>query len=139
MSKRLSISARFLSVFVCTAVVLSACNDAKPKPQPAPQVTIIANANPNATGQAVRPPRPLGSPVLVDRSPASGEELQPDKPIELTFDQPMDKASVAENILIGGQPIASSLKLEWAADNVVRILPPTGGWQKNAGREQNAS
>ncbi|NJM41121.1 MAG: hypothetical protein HC853_10250, partial [Anaerolineae bacterium] len=82
-----------------------------------------------------RAPRPLGSPVLVDRSPVSGEELQPDQPIVLTFDQPMDYASVEGSVLIGGQPIASNLKLEWPADNIVRILPPDGGWQKSGNYE----
>ena len=128
------VNVKFLSLLLVASILLSACNDAsqsaqRPTAQPVPQVTIVSSNSQVQVGPASTP-RPLGSPVLVDRSPGGGEELLPDKPIELTFDQPMDKASVESSVLIGGNPIANSLKLEWVADNVVRILPPQGGWQK---------
>ena len=84
---------RSLCLLLVTSMLLSACNDAK---QPVSPVTIIA---PTAQAQGGQATRPLGSPVLVDRSPTSGEELQPDKPIELTFDQPMDKASDRKSVV----------------------------------------
>ncbi|GAP15444.1 large extracellular alpha-helical protein [Longilinea arvoryzae] len=56
-------------------------------------------------------------PQLVNLEPASGTELGLDTPITLTFNQPVDRASVEANLKFtpqGGDPIPGSLK--WSED-----------------------
>ena len=74
-------------------------------------------------------PRPLGNPIVVDRSPARGEELALDKPISLVFDQAMDRTSVEQAIRVrsNGTTVSGST-FTWTRDNAVTITPPAG-WE----------
>src|SRR5688572_3024416 len=63
-------------------------------PQPLPSTTTAPR--PTALPTQVRPAyTPLAgtdvSPIVVERSPARGEELAPDQPITLVFDREMDQ------------------------------------------------
>ena len=148
---------RFFSAATALAILLTACNNS-PQPQPRPVVTILAGpaATEQATQQATQAaqatdnapteaataaataaptdgptptPRPLGSPILLDREPVSGAELPLDQPLTLTFDQPMDKASVegAISVAADGQPVAGTFA--WSGDNAVAFTP-ANGWTR---------
>jgi hypothetical protein len=103
---------RSVSALTAVAIVLAAC--AQPTIEPSVTPAITVQINPSVTPGPSPTPRPLGSPILVDRSPAQGEELPPDKPIELIFDQPMDRRSVEQALAIQtstGTPVAGKLTL----------------------------
>ena len=81
---------KWLSILALLALLLGACGPATPEATPTvgePTVTPTP-APPTAT------PMPLPPPRLLSRSPAPGEEQPLDAPIVLTFDEPMDRASV---------------------------------------------
>jgi uncharacterized protein YfaS (alpha-2-macroglobulin family) len=93
---------KWLSILLLLALLLSTC--ASPTPEATPQASPTAGeptATQPPTTRSFAPtplptatPMPLPAPQLAYRSPAPGEEQPLDKPIELTFDEPMDKASV---------------------------------------------
>jgi len=88
---RAQITCRLLSLLSLLALLLSACVSPTPAATPIagqPAATLPPTPPPTAT------PLPLPAPRLLSRSPAPGEELPLDAPIVLTFDQPMDRASV---------------------------------------------
>ena len=77
-------------------------------------------------------PRPLNAPVLVDRAPVRGEALDPAAPLALTFDQPMDHASVEKALVINATDGAAIQgKIEWQGDNALRFTPVTP-WDRAA-------
>ncbi|MFC2045934.1 Ig-like domain-containing protein [Chloroflexota bacterium] len=87
---------RGLFLLALFALLLAACGPAGPEAtptqdEPTSQPTI---APPTETPPPTATPFPLPAPRLLYRSPAPGEEQPLDAPIELTFDQPMDPASV---------------------------------------------
>ncbi len=124
---------RLISISLVAAVVLAACNLPSPAPQqPTPEATpqIVVQINPEVPVGPSPTPRPLGQPIVVDRSPLRGEELPIDKPITLLFDQPMDRASVEQALMVTtseGAQVAG--KLNWTSDNTV-AFSPNGAWQR---------
>jgi alpha-2-macroglobulin len=126
---------RSILVPIVASVVLAACNPAQPTPNPTapkPAVTFVPAGTREAPAAQVTPtPRPAGAPVLVDRSPLRGEELTPGQPIVLSFDQAMDKDSVASNLRVTSGGAAVSGKLTWSADNIAAFTPDTP-WARNA-------
>lgn len=130
-----SLGVRVISLAIVASVLLSACN----QPEPTPTQTTAATAMPGTTAAApantatVRPtagptatPRPLGNPILIDREPLRGEELQLDKPVVLVFDQPMDRATVEQAVQIVPQVQGA---FRWERDNVVAFTP-NRGWDR---------
>lgn len=119
---------RFISVASAAVIALSACSptpSVTPEPTPKPAVTFVPQGTrETAQGGATPTPRPLGAPVLVDRMPARGEALRPDQPLELQFDQPMDRSSVEAAVSVvdsAGAVVNGSF--EWVSDSVVRFTP----------------
>ncbi len=129
MNKTLTV--RIFSLCLVASMLLTACRQPSPAPAPAPaepalQTTpqITVEFNPPAAAGPTPTPRPLGNPVLVDRSPVTGEELPVDKPLQLLFDQPMDRASVEKALSVkasDGSTVEG--KLAWSADNAVTFTP----------------
>jgi uncharacterized protein YfaS (alpha-2-macroglobulin family) len=117
---------RLLSLLALLAMLLSACGPIAPEPTPGitrtagEPTTIPTVAPPTATPGPTATPMPLPPPRLLFRSPASGEEQALDAPIELTFDQPMDRASVE-----GALAISPTLEgdLTWADDRTLAFTP----------------
>ena len=68
------------------------------------------------------------APVVVERSPAQGEELAPGEPIKLAFDRPMDRNAVASALQVS--PSVGG-KLEWSDDRTVSFRPDAP-WDRNA-------
>ncbi|MCL4505907.1 MAG: Ig-like domain-containing protein, partial [Chloroflexi bacterium] len=128
MNHKVNISARFVSLAVAVSILLGACNQPAPKPTAAPTGTSAVTATPAPTATPAASPTPLPpvNPVLVDRTPVRGEELRLDKPVVLTFDQPMDQKSVEQAVQI--QPPVNGA-FEWSHDNVVSFLPDSG-WDR---------
>jgi hypothetical protein len=126
---------RLLSLSLIAAVTLAACNTPSPAPdQPTPEGTpqITVQINPEVTAGPSPTPRPLGQPIVVDRSPLRGEELPVDKPISILFDQPMDRTSVEQALMVTtaeGAQVAG--KLNWTGDNAVTFAP-NEPWQRAA-------
>ncbi len=128
MRHSVNISVKFVGLAVAVSLLLGACNQPEPKPTVAPTGTssVTATTAPTLTPAPSPTPLPPVNPVLVDRTPLRGEELRLDKPIVLTFDQPMDKKSVEQALQI--QPPVSG-KFKWTRDNVVTFLPDKG-WDR---------
>ncbi len=121
---------RLVSALAVVAIALAAC--AQPTSEPSVTPAITVQINPSATSAPTPAPRPLSNPILVDRSPAQGEELPPDKPLELIFDQPMDRRSVERALTVqtsAGLPVSG--KLTWVGDNRA-LFAPEQGWEREA-------
>jgi uncharacterized protein YfaS (alpha-2-macroglobulin family) len=110
---------RWLALFLAAVMVLGACvpgatEEATITAQPSAALPPSTPAPPTAT------PMPLPEPHLSSRQPAPGEEQPLDAPIVLTFDEPMDRASVeaafAISPTIGGA-------FDWADDQTVAFQP----------------
>jgi len=122
------VHARFVSALAIIAITLTAC--AQPTNEPSVTPAITVQINPSATSIPTPAPRPLGNPILVDRLPAQGEELPLDKPLELIFDQPMDRRSVEQALTVrtsAGQPVSG--RLTWSSDNRA-LFAPEQGWER---------
>ncbi|MEJ2737030.1 MAG: Ig-like domain-containing protein [Anaerolineae bacterium] len=85
--------ARILSLLVLAALLLSACGPATPAATPTTGEP-TATPTPAPTQPPTATPLPLPAPRLLYRSPAPGEPQPLEAPLELIFDQPMDRASV---------------------------------------------
>ena len=117
---------RWLSLFLLLAL-LGACGPATPVATPV--------ATPTASEPTVAPtpapptatPMPLPPPRLLSRSPAPGEEQPLDAPITLTFDQPMDRASVEAAFAIS--PTVEGT-FTWADDRTV-AFSASGGLERD--------
>lgn len=75
---------------------------------------------PTPTPAATPTPLPPLPPSLADQAPAPGEELPPQAPITLYFDQPMDPASVEAAFRIEPQVPGA---FEWPDPTTLRFLP----------------
>jgi uncharacterized protein YfaS (alpha-2-macroglobulin family) len=130
-------SIKIVGLAATLAIFVSACNQ-PPQPQPiqtttqAPTRAVMNTVTPGPT-ETVPPtvgptptPRPPANPVLVDREPVRGEELQLDRPVVLTFDQPMDRGSVEKALQV--QPRVDGT-FKWTQDNVVAFTPAKG-WER---------
>ncbi|MGB9722319.1 MAG: Ig-like domain-containing protein [Chloroflexia bacterium] len=98
---------RILAILSLLGILLTACG---PTPSPTPAPT----------------PEPLPPPRLLMHTPALGEELPLDAPIELTFDQPMDRTSVEAAISITPTAIG---KFTWRDERTL-IFTPDGRWER---------
>ena len=100
--KRDQLASSMLPILGVLALMLGACAPLRPQatptaPEPAatstpapPTVTPLPPATPLPSAT----PLPFPPPRLSQRSPAHGEELALEAPVELVFDQAMDRASV---------------------------------------------
>ncbi len=121
-----------LMLSILAGLVLGAC--ASPTPKPTPGATEPATGGPSATGEAMPAatlsptktppptltPMPLPAPRLLSRSPAPGEQQPLDAPLALTFDQPMDRASVEASFSIS--PTVGG-NFRWSDDRTVAFVP----------------
>jgi len=107
---------RFLALAILLTMLLGACEPATPPPTAGPEPT--AGPQPTATPQATLAPFP--APRLLEYRPAPGEEQALDAPIELTFDQPMDRASV-ESALSITPTVAGAIS--WNDDRTLTFAP----------------
>ncbi|HSR31995.1 MAG TPA: Ig-like domain-containing protein, partial [Anaerolineae bacterium] len=111
-----------LSLLVVLILLLSACDVGVPKATPTsgePTMTPLPTETPLPTAT----PLPLPAPRLLYRSPAPGEEQPLDAPIELTFDQPMDRASVEAAFVIS--PTLEG-KFSWTDERVASFAAVEG-------------
>ncbi len=90
---------RILTILALLGILLTACG---PAPTPTPT------------------PEPLPPPRLLMHTPVLGEELPLDVPIELTFDQPMDRASVEGALSI--TPTVAG-KFTWRDERTLAFAP----------------
>ncbi|GIV84844.1 MAG: hypothetical protein KatS3mg052_1851 [Candidatus Roseilinea sp.] len=125
---------RLVSLLLVASITLAGCSQPAPElttePNVTPQVTV--QINPSATPGPSPTPRPLANPILVDRIPVRGEELPVDKPIELIFDQPMDRRSVERALRVqSSDGVAVAGRLEWMGDNRA-AFKPSQNWARAA-------
>ena len=114
------------TVSLVAVVVLSACSSTPTTtPVPTPGVTFVPKGTREPVQSAVTAtPRPLGAPMLVDHAPLRGEALRLDQPLELQFDQPMDRGSVEKSVaVVDASGAAVNGAFEWTSDAVVRFTP----------------
>ena len=109
---------RRFAILLILAVTLAACGGPRPQPTPTP---VTAQPTPVAPQRDIPPPPDRAAPILVARSPEPGQALDPGAPIELVFDRPMDRASVAAALNIAGVTGA----IEWPNARTVRFVPST--------------
>lgn len=129
---RKNLLARLVSLALAASIVLSGCGQPAPEPTVAPNITpqITVQINPPATPGPSPTPRPLVNPILVDRAPLPGEELPVNQPIELIFDQPMDRRSVEAALSVkAGDGTAVDGRLEWTGDNRA-LFKPSQSWAR---------
>lgn len=69
----------------------------------------------------------LGSPTVIQQSPARGEELQVDGSVEIVFDVTMDRASVEGAWSINPQAEGT---FNWPTERTLRFTP-TSGWMRD--------
>jgi uncharacterized protein YfaS (alpha-2-macroglobulin family) len=89
---------------------------------PAPTNTIA----PTVSATATRVPLPPTNPVVVERSPARGEEEPVDGSIQIRFDQAMKRDSVEAALSVssgGDSPERIEGTIEWPDDTTVRFKP----------------
>ncbi|HFD40691.1 MAG TPA: hypothetical protein ENJ31_12685, partial [Anaerolineae bacterium] len=116
---------RWLSLILFLSLLLSACTPLTPLPtpqstNPIPQST--DSPTPTST------PLPFPPPRLLERSPAPGEEQPLDAPLVLTFDQPMDGASVEAAFVLS--PTVEGT-FTWADERTVAFAP-AADWERGA-------
>jgi len=114
---------------------LTGCADTPTPTPPPPTATRTATATiipptdtPEPTATATSTPLPPHAPFITYRFPAPGEELRTDAPIAITFDQPMDQASVEAAFQI--QPAVKG-ELKWQ-DNTLTFKPTGESFLRNA-------
>jgi hypothetical protein len=110
---------RWLSIGLLLALLAGACAPQTPAPT-APPPTQTAVAEPTAPPPPTATPLPLPAPRLLSRSPAPGEAQPPDSPLELTFDQPMDRPSVEAGLSISPAVRGS---FSWTGERTLRFTP----------------
>jgi hypothetical protein len=122
-----------LTLVLLLSLLLGACRKSEPAPKatgtPSQVPTIPASPTPVPPTPTPLPkyqPLPAGSvpPFVIQRSPERGEELQPDRPIQLFFDRAMDHDSVEQALVLsvdGGKRLDGTF--EWNGDRVVRFKP----------------
>jgi hypothetical protein len=127
---------KILSILILVALLLSACGQPTPQPaEPAATQPLVATLGsvltttpqppvatpvPAASPVPTLTPMPLPAPQLLSRSPAPGEEQPLDAPLELTFDEPMDQASVEAAFTIS--PTIEG-KFTWVNDRTFDFAP----------------
>ncbi len=130
MKYTISAQAKIVGLITALSILLNACN----QPAPATPTLTTAPTQPQAVTNtpattaipAASPtPRPPVNPALIDREPARGQELQVDKPIVLTFDQSMDRASVEKAVQVVNTANGSAIggKFTWKNDATAAFVP----------------
>ena len=117
---------RIIALLAVFTLLLGACGPATTEPTPPATPTPgepTATPLPTATPPPTVTPMPLPPPRLVYRSPAPGEQQPLDEPIELTFDQPMDRDSVESALTISP---TVDLQPTWADDRTVTLSARDG-------------
>jgi hypothetical protein len=110
---------RGLSILLLLALLLGACGPTLPQATPTMSEP-TATPRPTSTPPPTALPLPLPPPRLLFRSPAPGEAQPLDAPLELTFDQPMDRASVESAVVIS--PTVEGT-FTWSDDRRVSFSP----------------
>jgi uncharacterized protein YfaS (alpha-2-macroglobulin family) len=113
---------RILSLLALLALLLGACGPVMPKATPtASEPTAKPSvAVPTETPLPTATPLPLPPPRLLFRSPAPGEEHPLGSPVELTFDQPMDRTTVEAAFTIS--PTVEGT-FAWTDDRTLAFIP----------------
>ena len=119
-----------LTAVTIISIITMACSISTPRPQPQ---KVAATATPAPTATPKLPPLP---PVLVTRAPDRGEEQPVTSPIVLTFNQPMDRASVESAFKM--LPAVQGT-LRWDDDKTVRFVPAGDGFARDASYEVQVS
>jgi uncharacterized protein YfaS (alpha-2-macroglobulin family) len=107
-----------LAVVVIAGVVFAG-RGLWPAPGPAPQPT------PPPTPSRPDLPQDSVAPIIIQRTPATGEELPPDGSVELIFARPMDKASVEGAFSLVEYKTSGAVKgqFSWINDRTLRFVP----------------
>ncbi|MCL5996127.1 MAG: Ig-like domain-containing protein, partial [Chloroflexi bacterium] len=117
---------KMIGLVAALSILLGACNQPEPTEEPTRAVLNTVTPGTAPTAGPTPTPLPLANPVMVDREPVQGEELQLDKPVVLTFDQPMDRSSVEQALQI--EPRVDGT-FDWTRDNVVSFKPAQN-WER---------
>ncbi len=129
---RIALAALAGVAVVAGAVILSSQPagpqpDVTPSPTTRPVVLITRTSTPIPTPLPTRPrvgytpiPDDVVSPVVIQRSPELGQEQAPDRPIEIVFDRPMNRASVEAAFQVY-PAVAGSF--DWVNDQQVGFQP----------------
>jgi uncharacterized protein YfaS (alpha-2-macroglobulin family) len=107
---------RWFALLMVFAMTLAACGGPRPQPTPTP---VTAQPTPVAQRRDIPQPPTQAAPILVARSPEPGQALDPGAPVELVFDRPMDRASVAAALTVAGVTGA----VEWPNPRTARFVP----------------
>ena len=131
---RRQLACSMLSMLGVLALLLGACAPLTPQATPtAPEPAATSTpAPPTVTPLPSATPLPFPPPRLSQRSPAPGEELALEAPVELVFDQAMDRASVEAAFgLVSGDSAADGIKgtFDWVDDRIVSFSA-TGGLEQ---------
>ena len=114
---------KWLWIPLLALVILGGCGPLTPSPTPVATPTSgppTATPPPTVTPLPTLTPLPLPPPTLLSRSPAPGEQQPLDAPIVLTFDQPMERASVEAAFEISP---AVEGDFSWTDDRTVSFAP----------------
>ncbi len=111
--------------------VLSACTQKTQQPPTAessPTVPAYVTPSLPVPSKAPEPSRAPGRPLVLDVSPAPGEELLSDQPIVMTFDQSMNQDTVKDSIALCSTDgsCGTAPKLAWRSASVLELSQPTG-------------
>lgn len=112
----MSLLYRWFALLMVFAMTLAACGGPPPQPTPTP---VTAQPTPVVSGRDIPQPPTRAAPILVARSPEPGQALDPGAPVELVFDRPMDRASVAAALTVAGV----TGTVEWPDARTVRFVP----------------
>ncbi len=125
---------RWFLIAIVLALLVGACVPDTPEPTPRPTQEELVPTDrvptatpttgpPTATPLPTMTPLPLPPPRLLSHSPALGEEQALEAPIELIFDQPMNRDSVETAFAIS-PPVAG--EFSWTDDRTLSFQPAKG-------------
>ena len=117
-----------LGVLSITVAGLVACARPQPTVTPAPTSTPTSMPTPSITPLPTATPLPPQPPRVLRRSPQRGEELPPNAPVLIYFDQEMDARSLEEALVI--EPAVKG-SLSWDDPRTLRLNPPAEGFARN--------
>ncbi len=110
---------RWLALLLVAVMLLGACVPTATEEATTP-AEATATLPPGTPAPPTVTPMPLPEPQLASRQPAPGEEQPLDAPIVLTFDEPMDRASVEAAFAIS--PTVEGA-FDWTDDQTVAFRP----------------
>ena len=127
--KRRHLYTLFVLLTLSSLLFSSCLGKKRPTPTPLPTNTparpqSLPTRTPGPTSTPLPPdqvvPAGMVSPIVVQRSPQTGQELPLDGAVELVFDRPMDKTSVEKAFEISP---AVEGKFEWSDPRTLRFVP----------------